>query len=50
MTYAIEHCQQFTSKWCIWETFEDKELADKELHNLLLRFPRATFRLTHSPD
>ena len=43
MTYAIEHYQQalvdnqITSKWCTWETFEDKELAEKELSNLLLR-------------
>ena len=63
MTYAIEHYQlalvdnQITSKWCTWETFEDKELAEKELRNLLLRFVKhgcvvdqATFRLTHTPD
>ena len=37
---------QITSKWCTWETFEDKELAEKELSNLLLRFDPATFRLT----
>tara|TARA_Y100000004_G_scaffold193114_1_gene254981 strand:+ start:1199 stop:1369 length:171 start_codon:yes stop_codon:yes gene_type:complete len=56
MTYAIEHFQQalvdnqITSKWCTWETFEDKELAEKELSNLLLRFDPVTFRLTHTPD
>lgn len=56
MTYAIEHYQlalvdnQITSKWCTWETFEDKELAEKELRNLLLRFDPATFRLTTLTD
>ena len=56
MTYAIEHYQQglvdnqLTMKWGVWETFEDKELAEKQLSNLSLRFDPATFRLTHSPD
>ena len=52
MTYAIEHFQQalvdnqLTTKWCTWETFEDKELAEKELRNLLRRWHSAEFRLT----
>ena len=56
MTYAIEHYQQalvdnqITTKWCTWETFEDKELAEKELSNLLLRFDPTTFRLTTLTD
>ena len=56
MTYAIEHYQQalvdnqLTTKWCTWETFEDKELAEKELRNLLLRFDPTTFRLTTLTD
>ena len=56
MTYAIEHYQQalvdnqLTSKWCTWETFEDKELAEKELSNLLLRFDPTRFRLTTLTD
>ena len=56
MTYAIEHYQQalvdnqITTKWCTWETFEDKELAEKELRNLLLRFDPTTFRLTTLTD
>ena len=56
MTYNIEHYQQalvdnqLTMKWGVWESFEDKELAEKELRNLLRRFDPATFRLIHSPD
>ena len=56
MTHIIEHYQhalvgnQLTTKWCTWETFEDKELAEKELSNLLLRFDPATFRLTTLTD
>ena len=54
MIYNIEHYQhalvgnELTTKWCTWETFEDKELAEMELSNLLLRFDPTTFRLTHS--
>ena len=54
MTYSIEHYQhalvgnELTTKWCTWEAFEDKELAEMELSNLLLRFDPTTFRLTHS--
>ena len=52
MTYVIEHYQQtlvdnqITSKWCAWGTFEDKELAEKELRNLQRRWASAEFRLT----
>ena len=36
--------------WVVWDTFEDEELAEKELIKLQRRFTPSDFRLTHSPD
>ena len=53
---TLEHYQlalvndQPVMTWVSWDEYEDPELAEKELSNLLLRFDPATFRLTHSLD
>tara|TARA_Y100001958_G_C21002376_1_gene385675 strand:+ start:530 stop:700 length:171 start_codon:yes stop_codon:yes gene_type:complete len=56
MTYTIEHYQyqlvndDLVQTWSPFESFEDQELAEKELSNLQRRWSSAEFRLTHSPD
>ena len=56
MPYKIEHYQfqlvdnDLVQTWTLFESFEDKDLAEKELGNLLRRWSPAEFRLTHSPD
>ena len=53
---TLEHYQhdlvddQPVMAWVVWDTFEDEELAEKELIKLQRRFTPAEFRLTHSPD
>ena len=56
MPYKIEHHQlqlvdnDLVQTWTPFESFEDPELAEKELIKLQRRFTPAEFRLTHSPD
>ena len=53
---TLEHYQldlvddQAVMAWVVWDTFEDPELAEKELIKLQRRFTPSDFRLTHSPD
>ena len=53
---TLEHYQQAlvndqpVMAWVVWEKYEDKELAEKELIKLQRRFTPSEFRLTHSPD
>ena len=53
---TLEHYQydlvddQAVMAWVVWDTFEDEELAEKELIKLQRRFTPAEFRLTHTPD
>ena len=50
---TLEHYQQalvndqLVMTWVAWDTFEDEELAEKELIKLQRLFRRV---LTHSPD
>ena len=56
MTYNIEHYQyqlvddDLVQTWSPFESFEDEELAEKELIKLQRRFTPSEFRLTHTPD
>ena len=57
MTYTLQHYgyppggpHSFVARWYDCETFEDKELADKELANLLRRWPKAEYRIIYNPD
>ena len=53
---TLEHYQldlvddQAVMAWVVWDTFEDPELAEKELIKLQRRFTPSEFRLTHTPD
>ena len=53
---TLEHYQldlvddQAVMAWVVWDTFEDEELAEKELIKLQRRFTPSEFRLTHTPD
>ena len=53
---TLEHYQldlvddQAVMTWVVWDTYEDEELAEKELIKLQHRFGPEEFRLTHSPD
>ena len=58
MTYTLQHhgypgspgSHPFIPVWYDLETFEDKDLADKEVANLLRRWPKADYRLIYNPD
>ena len=56
MPYKIEHYQfqlvddDLVQTWSPFTSFEDKELAEKELSNLQRRWFSAEFRLTHTSD
>ena len=53
---TLEHYQldlvddQAVMTWVVWDTYEDEELAEKELIKLQRRFTPAEFRLTHTPN